>query len=989
MEFTVLCWLRSGFAQVGAHCQWGLLFVAAMMKREAVSPGHPPIDIRLWGKEHGLPRPYPVICHLLDTAAVFGALWDVLLGVQVREKVARALGLTVGEARQVLGFWAGLHDLGKITPPFQAQVPEAFVAVRSDPDFVCAPGAERERAFRHEMATHWALSLLFDEAGYPSGSRLMRAAVSHQVAQLLGGHHGCFGAVLRAKEVAHGNAYQPGLGGEGWAVQRRAHFGELRRVTGAWAGPERGLSAELAVIVTGLVVVADWLASQTEAIVPLLPPAGWRGTPEEIDEHWERTQKAALGLVAGAQLGRARFACERFEDMFPFRPNLLQADLVSRLPGVVRGKGAGLLLVTAPTGDGKTEAALYAASVLGQAAGARGLFFALPTMATADAMYPRVSAFAEHALSGERAMTLLHSMAWLSPVYATAGPLSGVVFGAGEVSADAATATAAGIWLRGRLRGLLAPLGAGTIDQALSAVLPITHNALRLFGLSDKVFVVDEAHAYGPWMHQLLTRLLEWLGALGAPVVLLSATLSGRTASSLVDAYRRGAGFLEPSAVQPCYPGWVFTDAATGEVSTPREVGSERERTLDVQLRPVVWDTADPVGSPSQARGRRAALREALGPVVSPGGTALVCCTTVAEAQQTVRDLRAAFPQLAQSGGGLRLLHSRYPADTRQRITAECETAYGKPQSATDIAHPRPASILVATQVVEQSLDFDFDLIVSDLAPLAQLLQRAGRGRRHARGPKGRPQWALPEDTPRLVVLEPVDDDGSTQVPRSWGSVYDAGLLRRTAHLLRARAGAGIAVPGHVQELVDAVYAEDFVDQLDGSARRELQRMDSERQADEAAQAHLADMVAICAPADVAGDLYKLSRREAGVTEELLTTRLGADTGRVLSLYEQPDGAVTLDEAGTVSLPTGGRQGLSHAALVEVMARVAPVPGRWLRGAEGHPAPKSWDKHPVLRDLVLLVMRPVSPSCNGSGPVWSCRHGTRMIRISDVGLEAD
>jgi CRISPR-associated endonuclease/helicase Cas3 len=955
-----------------------------MMKRESAPPGRPGIDIRFWGKEHGLPRPYPVICHLLDTAGTFGALWDALLNSQVRERISRALGLTGTDARQVLAFWAGLHDLGKITPPFQAQVPGAFAPVQSDPAYVFAAGAERERKFRHEMATHWALALLLDKAGYPGNSRVMRAAVSHQVAQLLGGHHGCFGAVLLAKEVAHASAYQPGLSGEGWAAQRRAHFMELQRVTGAWAVPERGLPAELAVMVAGLVVVADWLASQTEAITPLLPPTGWRGTSEEIDEHWERARKAAPDLVVGAQLGRARFDAEHFEDMFPFSPNTLQGDLVAHLPGMVREKGPGLLLVTAPTGDGKTEAALYAASVLGHAAGARGLFFALPTMATADAMYPRVSAFAEHALGGERALTLLHSMAWLSPAYTTAGQPEGTS-AAGVVSADESTATEAGVWLRGQKRGLLAPLSAGTIDQALSAVLPLTHNALRLFGLSDKVFVVDEAHAYGPWMHQLLTRLLEWLGAFGAPVVLLSATLSGRTASSLVDAYRRGAGFLEPSAVQPCYPGWVFTDVATGEVSAPRKVSSGRQRTLDIQLRPVTWDTTAPAGSRVHAGGRRQALREALGPVATHGGTALVCCTTVAEAQQTFRDLCDAFPELARSSGGLRLLHSRYPAHARQRITAECETAYGKPRSATDIVRPRTASILVATQVVEQSLDFDFDLIVSDLAPLAQLLQRAGRGRRHARGTTGRPSWALPEDAPRLVVLEPVGDNGTTQVPRTWGSVYDAGLLQRTAYLLRGRTKSGIAVPEDVQNLVDAVYAEDFVDLLDGAAQRELRRMDAERQADEAAEAHMADMVTICAPADVAGNLHLLSLREAGVTEELVTTRLGADSGRVLCLYEQPDGAVTLDEAGELPLPTGGQSGLAHGALAQVMAHVAPVPGRWLRGADGEPAPRGWDRHPVLRDLVLLRLQPDDGASPSTG--WSCRHGTRTIRSSSVGLE--
>ncbi|MGA4842164.1 CRISPR-associated endonuclease Cas3'' [Streptomyces sp. G45] len=547
-----------------------------MTKQDGHSRRSEATDGRMWGKEWGLPRPYPVICHLLDTAAAFGVLWDVLLSDRVRERIAVALGLSVSEARAVGSFWAALHDLGKITPPFQAQVPNAFAAVQDDPGYAFAPGAADERAFRHEMATHWAVALLLEEAGYPGHRRRMRQAVWHQVAQMLGGHHGCFGQVLLAKEMADPSGYQPGLGEEGWAVQRGAHFTELRRLTCADAVPTGGLPAELSVIVSSLVVIADWLASQKDVIVPRLPPEDWRASAEELDAHWDRARAAAPNWVSRAQLGRAQFEAESFGEMFPFTPNALQGDLASRFPELVAAKGAGLLLVTAPTGDGKTEAALYAASVLGRAAGARGLYFALPTMATADAMFPRVRKFALSAMGGERALTLLHSMAWLSPLYAegdAAGEEAEVPDG--EISADTETATAAGTWLRGHKRGLLAPLGAGTIDQALSGVLPLKHNALRLFGLSDKVLVVDEAHAYGPWMHQLLVRLLEWLGAFRAPVILLSATLTGRTATSLVDAYRRGAGFLEPSVVEPQYPGWLFSDAATGSVS-PAAGGEER-----------------------------------------------------------------------------------------------------------------------------------------------------------------------------------------------------------------------------------------------------------------------------------------------------------------------------------------------------------------------------------------------------------------------------
>ncbi|MEU8764272.1 CRISPR-associated endonuclease Cas3'' [Streptomyces sp. NPDC048659] len=922
-----------------------------------------------------------MICHLLDAAAMFGALWDGLLGDRMRERVAQELGLSSDEARSVLSFWAGLHDLGKITPVFQAQVPELFAAVGGDPLYRSVPGAEGERGFRHESATHWALTALLEEMGYPEGRRvggrqLLRGAVGHQVAQLLGGHHGCFGEVLQEHEVRQAGEYQPGLGGPGWDGQRRVHLAELRRVTGAVAVPRRALPADLAVVVAGLVVVSDWLVSQVEVVESLMPPLGWRGTGGDVDAHWRRVRRRVGGVAAAAGIGRACFAAECFEEMFSFSPNPLQADLVEHLAGVVRSEGPGLLLVTAPTGDGKTEAALFAASVLGRAAGCRGMFVALPTMATADAMFPRVARFSDAALAGDRALTLLHSMAWLRPAAA---------WGVGEVevSAGSGVAAEAYAWLAGSHRGLLAPLGVGTVDQVLSGVLPLRYNVLRLFGLAEKVFVVDEAHAYGPWMHQLLVRLLEWLGALGAPVVLLSATLSGRTASSLVDAYRRGAGHEEPSAVEPRYPGWMYVGSRSGKVSPPREVGSGRARTLDVAVRGVLWDTEDEPGAPPRVGGRREALRRELLPVVEEGGTALVCCTTVAEAQRTFRDLAGCFPELARAPGGLRILHSRFPGVVRQGITAECEVGYGKPAGPQDLEGPRPASILVATQVVEQSLDLDFDLVVSDLAPLAQLLQRAGRCRRHDRGAWGRPSWARGGERPRLVVLDPLGcGSGTVRPPASWGSVYDPGLLKRTSVLLARESAAGIAVPGDVQRLVDEVYAADFVDGLEASVHRELKRMDGERCAGEAAESYLAELAGICAPADVAGDLHRLSRRESGVTQELLTTRLGADSGRVLCVYEQGSGALTLDAEGRVAVPVR-RGGLSRDELVLLVEHAAPVPGRWLLDESGRePVPDGWGKHPLLRDLVVLRMTPA-----GDG-TWSTRGpGGRTITISHVGIE--
>ncbi|MEI5100870.1 HD domain-containing protein [Streptomyces sp. PmtG] len=315
------------------------------------------------------------------------------------------------------------------------------------------------------------------------------------MAQWLGGHHGCFADVVPAREAAAAGRYQPGLGEGSWEEQRRGHLLELRRVVGAEAVPAGKLTAVTAVRLYGLLVLADWLASDADWITPLLPGPAWEGRPGQLEEHFGRVVKAASGAVRAARLGRAGFPSAdglSFGDLFPFPPNALQRNVADVLPRAVEQEGSGLVVVTAPTGEGKTEAALFAATVLGRASGARGLYFALPTMATADAMFPRVGDFAERVLTGERALLLLHGAAWLSTVMdgtpvgqqaadhwhlGHASPSPGPPFGSaqpgaceGEFSAEAATAVEADAWLRQSRRGFAAALGAGTFDQVLAGV---------------------------------------------------------------------------------------------------------------------------------------------------------------------------------------------------------------------------------------------------------------------------------------------------------------------------------------------------------------------------------------------------------------------------------------------------------------------------------------------------------------------------------------
>jgi CRISPR-associated endonuclease/helicase Cas3 len=296
---------------------------------------------------------------------------------------------------------------------------------------------------------------------------------------------------------------------------------------------------------------------------------------------------------------------------------------------------------------------------------------------------------------------------------------------------------------------------------------------LRLLALSGKTFIVDEAHAYDSYMQVLLGRLLNWLGAYGVPVVLLSATLPASVSDRLIKEYLQGAGHrrdvLGGRTFPAPYPGWLYVDGASARSTQMtetrrREQAGERRMELRLHVEPVVHGTG------GGKRNRFAVVERLVEPVATgEGGSALAVCNTVSEAQETYLRLRERFDDRSHRQGGIvQLLHARFPGDVREARTRDVTGGMGR-------TGPRPARrIVVATQVVEQSLDLDADLVISDLAPRALLLQRAGRCWRHEKwwarhgypGGRGRPGWAR---APRLVVLDPLSEGG--EAPKQWGEV--------------------------------------------------------------------------------------------------------------------------------------------------------------------------------------------------------------------------
>ncbi|MFD0544767.1 helicase-related protein [Streptomyces mexicanus] len=363
------------------------------------------------------------------------------------------------------------------------------------------------------------------------------------------------------------------------------------------------------------------------------------------------------------------------------------------------------------------------------------------------------------------------------------------------------------------------------------------------------------------------------------------------------------------------------------------------------------------------------------------GGTALVVCNTVGDAQETYRRLRDRFDDRSHADGGIvQLLHARFPGDVREERTREVTAGMGRTGA-------RPVRrIVVATQVVEQSLDLDADMVISDLAPLALLLQRAGRCWRHENWwathgypqGRGRPVWAR---APRLVVLDPLAAGG--RLPRQWGEVYSEFLLAATSAKLAGLPKGIVSIPGDVQELVEAVHgdkAEGYDWDIPGGRLRTAW---TAHRGKDLAERSVAGLVAVPRARAVSG-LHALHSLAGEEDEWEAATRLGADSVRLLCAYVQMDGRRTLDQAGTQPIPEPGPEEKMAADDVRaVMRRTIPVRADWFR-AEDHALlapPEAWAEHPMLGEVRVLY-QPVS-----NGHVQSVAVGGKKLFLDeDLGL---
>ncbi|MGN0194711.1 MAG: CRISPR-associated helicase Cas3' [Pseudoramibacter sp.] len=641
------------------------------------------------------------------------------------------LGLPKKQALALIMYLTGMHDIGKCHPMFQEKIDQGTIG-----DFFKTYPKMKymDLGYRHELGSQVIAERIWKK------NQQFGKHMPKNFSAILSLHH----------QGKHGKPCDLDRYRRDWPeakiwMEAQEHLENRLR---DWLNPPKVDRDQMknvdavCMMIMGIVILSDWLSS-SEVLE--------NTSGDEPDQTVQDQMKAFLdqtGMNAFTPIAHTSFhdmwASFDDEDLRP-----LQKSLQNYLQNQKNMPIA--MILEAPMGEGKTEAGLYAACCMADYWHKKGVYIGLPTAATSNQMIGRVNALLEahHAAPAH----LLHSMAWL---YESEGRIH---------VENVADQNAAENWLMSSKRKMLLPVSVGTVDQVMMAALRVKYGILRLLGLENKVLIIDEIHAYDAYMSDIIQRLLQWCKVLEIPVIMLSATLPSSKKAGLLEA----CGGDEAEVIKG-YPQItaVFEDKDKPEVV--QVPGSYQKSIVTIKL--------------SQAYREPEQIAALAQEKVKDGGCICVLVNTVKKAQQIYQALKE-----SRQDESLMLFHSRFSAARRKEIEDTCLKCFGgSPED-------RPSkAILIATQVVEQSLDVDFDTMITEIAPVDLILQRLGRMHRHA-------ETKRPANLqhPELTVLVPPDDEYDSS-----GFIYYPILLTRTRKQLESI--SEIHIPEDIPSLVEAVY---------------------------------------------------------------------------------------------------------------------------------------------------------------------------------------
>lgn len=686
----------------------------------------------------------PLATHCLDVAWVFRYLAEL---PPYRRRLQVAAGVQEISDPQLarLAVIALLHDLGKANLGFQDKVCDASRARAGHIRELAPLLAEEALSARLVEAMDYPCLVGWFEPPDSLGSLLL-ATWSHHGDPVRFDAAEQTGPYYEAKTqwwVADGTRDPFQAIRDLMSAARAAFPGAFSDSVPALPCPPR-----LQHLFAGLVMLADWLGSHT-AFFPLS-----RYHHDAAGEFAaEAARKALVGVGLDVSAMRADLSKQPngFAQRFGFPPRPLQAAIDA---APVDATDCRLLIAESETGSGKTEAALARFFRLFAAGQVDGLYFALPTRVAARELYGRVLTYVERIFPdpATRPTVLLAVPGYVRMDGAPAGH----ILPEHEVRFDEAQQRSQErAWAAEHpKRFLAAPIAVGTIDQALLSTLQVRHAHLRSVCLDRSLLVVDEVHASDPYMRRLLKGLLDHHLSLGGHALLLSATLGSRARAELT-------GTPEPNLDQACAASYPALTAMDGQ---PRAVksssGSTEQKRVEVELLPYL----------EQSERLIPRLAEAL----QAGARVLVVLNTVGRVialQRAVEQDSIAPSWMFHCNGVRSPHHGRYAPVDREVLDRAVSARLGKDSPAGPL-------LLIGTQTLEQSLDIDADLLITDLCPMDVLLQRIGRLHRHRRKrPEGlstaRCLVLVPRATSMDSMLSPKGEVSGAWIRHGFGSVYD------------------------------------------------------------------------------------------------------------------------------------------------------------------------------------------------------------------------
>lgn len=738
---------------------------------------------KYWGKarkEDQTGEPYHLLpYHCLDVAAVGKILLET--NKPVRSGLTRLTGLDEEDFARWFIFFLAIHDLGKFASSFQQLLPDHLTTLLQKKSRKYY--SERHDCLGYEL---WKNSLkpgLQENGLIPKGRQRAGLQGTDYWALAVTGHHGqppkTKGPGFLFSDHFEESDRQAALGFTddlmGILLNDASRFPDLDK------DKVKASSWWLA----GFSVLCDWLGSNQD----FFP---FQSKPMELGEYWERTIEQAYRAIEATELLPASPSKHIDLQQLIAGASIIEPTPLQKLAAEIPlGEGPQLFILEDVTGAGKTEAAILLAHRLMHEDLANGIYFGLPTMATANAMYDRLGNVYRQLYSDKTnpSLVLAHSARNLSDRFRQSLLPHIHQSESDYVTGEAPPASAhCSQWLAdSRKKALLAEMGVGTIDQALLAILPSKHQSLRLLGLMHKVLLVDEVHACDAYVQPLLCNLLRAHAMAGGSAVLLSATLPQSQRQQLLDAFCEGLNAPSEQLRSNDYP-----------LLTHHQGDLTVEYPLDT--RPSVRRSVRVEFIDSQQ-----AVEQCLADAVAAGQCACWIRNTVSDAREAYIQLTTAHPDWQ-----IDLFHARFALADRLAIEQRVLKRFGESSN----EEKRKGQILIATQVVEQSLDLDFDRFITDLAPIDLIIQRAGRLHRHRRDEHGNRIDGDDQRTlPTLTISAPTWRDEPEAgwfkdvFPRAQTVYDDHGQLWLTMKLLRAN--GGFSMPEDARKLIEGVYGDD------------------------------------------------------------------------------------------------------------------------------------------------------------------------------------